>query len=1472
MGEIVNTFQNGLHMDNNVVFQPEGTYRFLKNLQLVSNDGNNVVLKDTLGNREIILLDIPFASSLPTYQTEVMPIGLISFPDRLIVFHTNSESANGDGGEIGQIFLTNIGQSVEAENQTLMLQTFTGYVPLYYHEQLKFSKMYKMEGFGFPENDDTNRIYWTDYFNEPRVFNVTNPIFTTYIPQTSLVVGKTYMVIAGIVSYNDGVTTTDYGKGLATGNIFTVVTGFTTYTPVVGNYLVIEYFPYELLAWTPSRSLGNMVFNSYGTGVKRCGSHMYFYRLGKRSEGYFTSWSYGNYPIHIGVKNDASALVTPANPYTDFVGDGSATTIVVSDKSIKIDVSNIDLNFDIIQLACAEYDQLYTTPYAISIVAEENITTTTMTIEDFGNVNKGNLTLDDITLFPASILKCKTITTNKNYNIIANITERDEPDFTNTTIISSFEYPMPTHGDDGDGLNGSCVNQFGYNNVNPTFPVAGNPAAGTVTPWSRWLVTSGTVSYNGNTYNSGDVITGVASAAGINAQNSITGTGTVRPCAYLRRYTSNLGVDVNNANELRTISFDYKDPLISSTHRGYWSHEVYRFGVLFYDKKGNPFYVRHIGDYQMPLIATKGGLMRSDNFLGENFWSVNPSLINIDKLQISQELADKISGFSIVRAPRDVRIVAQGLAYQNCETAGATTGVSPADCVLNNGFPIANKFYTWISPDNLLINFPEKQTIVGSPDKMEEACWVSGVQWGTDGSGQPVTYRSSGAAAPDWYDVYAKFFTPNTDPSSVGVLRIQTIDDFIDLDEGDVVTNVFGISGTDYLQIGTTLRCATNNFTNTNCVTPASNINTMFLAGGRFFVGGKKSVVYMGDMKHYGNYPSGATNYTQASTIQQKMIMNYVKELANPYGGTGDEALAATLYISTGHFQPINATVLADTETAPNSGLYEFNGIQVGGGDCFTTLVDHGYALQDTTFPSGTCSIGFYFPCESNSNYTLRRGKKISNKGMSAGGGISYNPAVFEDYSYNAGYSSEGAQFTYPALPVDFFGTSRFPARARFAGQKIIGEIIDSFRTFLVNDYIDVNVQSGEINNVRAKGDYIYYWQNHAVGSMPILERQVVSGTSGAATTLGTGGVLQRFDIISPKYGNQHQHGLTETIDGWIWFDMRNKDVCVMSLGGSVAEITVPLGLKSYFNEVFLERLTALYSDTYLNSQTYDISSDRPLMGTGIVGVYDPKNKMSYLTFKFRSYKNEGADVVDPLSYQIISKDFTIGFSHVVNKFVGFFDKIPAIWHNHNQSVLSSNNPKNLNVYYAGDMKAGSVFEIGNVIKCENKEYVCYTAGTASYTVPPDPTMFVETNKTNQIWIENEELPYTTVINGYQYDKFYGRVVNNELEYVITPKAGQISVTNYEMGAEGDNITDIVITADNNQTASDTNIKSYNRDYKYYDGSWWANLPISRAMGRITDKYLKVRMTKKNYDSNPTVYNNKLTVFQFIRSFFENKR
>ena len=63
-------------------------------------------------------------------------------------------------------------------------------------------------------------------------------------------------------------------------------------------------------------------------------------------------------------------------------------------------------------------------PYSIRIVDKITITSSEMTIEDNGVSSLGDVTISELTLFPASVLKCKTLTTNKNYIVIGNTSER----------------------------------------------------------------------------------------------------------------------------------------------------------------------------------------------------------------------------------------------------------------------------------------------------------------------------------------------------------------------------------------------------------------------------------------------------------------------------------------------------------------------------------------------------------------------------------------------------------------------------------------------------------------------------------------------------------------------------------------------------------------------------------------------------------------------------------------------------------------------------------------------------------------------------------------------------------------------------------------------------------------------------------------------------------------------------------------
>lgn len=1471
-GSVINTFDKGLHQDSAFILQPDGTYRNMKNGMLISYDGNHYTVEMSKGNRVILPLPERYLkdnnNDADLKDLAPMPIGFISFIDKLVVFTTNYEAdSKGGYGEIGVVSFTRVNNDFVAS-----------YVPYYHHSDLNFTKFHKIEGFSFKENDNIERVYWTDYFNEPRVFDIANPIFTTNIPSGSLVAGKKYMVLGGVIEHNgfwygpSGGTVVPTAPNYVNGNIFELFIPVYNYTIVSGNPIVIEYYPLELLDWSPSRSLGSINFIEYGSGNKNCGSSIYFYRLSSSTGGFTTSWSYASSPIHIGMNNEAEFLT--GVPYRDFVGNGNISTVFNSGKSVKIKIDGVDTNFDTIEIACAEFDQKTEIPYSINIISKTGITGSQMTFEDGGGTSLGTVTISDLTLFPASVLKIKTLSTNKNYNIIGNITEREEfnLDLSGVTL-TQFNYPLIEHG----GLD-TCVNVGVPADQSPALGV--NPGAGDIKPWSRYLVTNtsgGNVTYDSISYKLGDVFVGVVGQTSA----TIPVGSQCRPCSTRNKYTVSNSSSADylkrreNAIELTTGFWNYKDPAIASNNRGYWSDERYPFGLLFFDLKGNPFYVKHISYFDFLNIYDKGGLMRNDAYGSSSVYSINATGINVSGLDIPESVMNKCSGFSIVRAERDQRIITQGLLTQTMVDPVSTPNRVYPIGIMDSaaGFTSSNVFYpdvySYLCPDDL-VGQEFKKPIGQVKSKMEEACWLDASD-----------FRANG----DDRNIYTKMFdTLSPDSNSPRRVELSSLNGsgFLRFSEYNGTPNFDG-SGRDYFnRFGTVDTASVTGITNYTCSTASAWNGAIGLT-----VGCKKIVLKADGIPHRNQvlgYDNDANQF-----ITDKLLFNCVSDVSksNQYGGNSEAAIANILYISTGHFQPINDIVKADTLNGTfgsgeytGQNKYTFNDIEVFGGDCYTNFIDLGYSLWDDTFniaPLSSFAYSIWFPCECNTNYNLRRGLKVSNKDMYPNGLMSWDSSLgvkLENYSYNQGCTTEGDFIKYPALTLNYKFTGQFEYRVRWAGLKYPGELNDSFRTFSVGNYRDLDGKSGQINNLKTRDSNLFYWQDHGVGYTPILERQLVGGGAlGDATALGVTGVIDRYDVIDTYFGNQHQHGLTETEYGFAWFDMRRRAFMVMGVGGKPEEMSMIKGLQVFFNSQFDEG-DVFYPNGITLYNTNDLKiPEIPLLGYGIVGVYDPKFKMTYLTFKYNKRDNE-TDLDDNDYLVSINKDFTIGYNHILNAFVSFYDHCPAIWHNHNDLVLSSNNPKNTQNYNS-EMLPNTSFVIGDAVNVSNVEYLCIkpvtiasypgtlTPVTGTSPLAPSSQYWVAINKQNEVYIQTF---------GADICKFYGKVWDHTMEIVVNAKSDMaVTPQNIQFKSMGPNWTSLVASTED-QTASDLNISATNRNYRYIDKSWFSNIPLDKFKGRLTDYYVKLSFTFKNYNTDPRTSKNIQKVSQWLRTMFVIKR
>ena len=137
---------------------------------------------------------------------------------------------------------------------------------------------------------------------------------------------------------------------------------------------------------------------------------------------------------------------------------------------------------------------------------------------------------------------------------------------------------------------------------------------------------------------------------------------------------------------------NYKGAQMNMMRQGYWRGEVYRFGVVFFTKKGQALPVQHIADVTMPeqyetavkfrTINQNGTLNPEQSSAGnqnatltlhanngvtrsqmDDLYQLSALGIKISGIDVSS-FRDKISGYVIVRTKRDPKVIAQTVMAQ----------------------------------------------------------------------------------------------------------------------------------------------------------------------------------------------------------------------------------------------------------------------------------------------------------------------------------------------------------------------------------------------------------------------------------------------------------------------------------------------------------------------------------------------------------------------------------------------------------------------------------------------------------------------------------------------------------------------------------------------------------------------------------------------------------------------------------------
>jgi hypothetical protein len=494
------------------------------------------------------------------------------------------------------------------------------------------------------ENEFIQKIYWTDNYNVPRQINVADPNVASLTLEQLRLLPSLSMDLPQVTEVIDG------------GGLY------------MGVYQVA-------------------------------------YRL-KNTNGSETRFSRTSQLIPI---IDASENVTATNTYypTKPLLDNTNTNDpkpTVAGKSIRVEVQNVDTNFDTIEFVTLYYRDNTSTP-EINIVREVAIPADgSVDLVISGNEDKVPITLDEFTAFTAAIIRAKTLAAKKQTLFLGNVALGTQivnwdarayrfPRNSTTTVIkdvinnSSYTVDSSTYKitqengiavttpylvpEEHDSVQ-DYASQAPTLDTNYLYQANSNVLGGSGPNVSYEFVTETTLLDNKNDQ-----------ASFTFAPHSTPATNTGTTFWSEDRYYASRGNSLSNNNS------PYKYDIFV----GYRRDEMERFGIVFFDELDNPTYVNWIGDIRMPhmfMPDTTDGAVYTGSGNGRSTIDSSNLHTNIVKLDTTNNyLYGKPLGIrftidfsnvpsqykkaSIVRVPKkqeDKHILAQGLFVTTVKTEG----------------------------------------------------------------------------------------------------------------------------------------------------------------------------------------------------------------------------------------------------------------------------------------------------------------------------------------------------------------------------------------------------------------------------------------------------------------------------------------------------------------------------------------------------------------------------------------------------------------------------------------------------------------------------------------------------------------------------------------------------------------------------------------------------------------------------------
>lgn len=1120
------------------------------------------------GSPTSIILDSNFLPAINNFEV----IGSTSIDDSIYILTTDNHSKSpgvSDATSYGQIWKLTLDKTKDPYVNT---------ITLIYNNALNFSTYNAIAPSaitGRYENDGIQRIYWTDNFNKLRSLNVADP--QAYATDLSII---------------DLVPSVDFD------------------IPILSDI---------------RNASGNI----------KVGCYQVAYRLVNTS-GAVTNYSELSNMIFVSASDEAAN--TGGNGFKDYVIQIIGTTTT---KSISWVVNNIDPDFDRIEVVIVSRDTSIATA-TINTFIDSPITGSSMTFTYDGNQTETNVTLSDFLLLSNTFTHAKTLSTKDNRLLVGNI-RNEQGDIS----YDARAFRAKTSG----GTDIYLTNSGTQSLFTPSSAAALPETSDTINDY-----TSGNVGY----YKPGTAILGgagvnisyefytIATASDIESTTNFNIPDfTSAPWRHTNpNYTTNsltlnvtspTNTGINSLQRYTTqfsgglINAGFKYPPVNSLFRGYLRNEIYRFGIQFYDKSKNPYFVKWIGDIKMPNYTdtcnnsvyedgtntgiTDFRLSFVANHAGGYREAFVLSLGIKFTVNIPISLTSQIDGYSIVRVLReekDKSIVSNGY-ITRCSFGGSgdiytTTPLVDNTCNTTTTTHDDTKGF-YITPDfsNLSNTAPAVNMIMRLRGTLGKINSVNAVSFGgTNPYYFNKLYNFTPISRPDYTILQATLLGYGQSTTELSISKqVHNYDfDTISPDEsksqsiGNQAYYIFaqnGVSGVDW--------------------------SAAVAASGKYYVAIERTV-------------------------------------SSQYGGNTYTQRANNEYINCNHYRPIRTTTNNIIDT-----------FEVFAGDTFVNMYDScrmaknwGAVSGRSVSTQGKFSTTFFFPVESTINTDLRFGTYM-NKDIATTYDTPSGHEFVENYSYNGIASAENNIKKYFPKPDPYIINNSYNNRFYISDIKINGELKDSWSVFKALNYWDVDGTYGPINACGYLQDQIYFVQDKAFGKLLINPRTAITSTEGSEIQIGRGNVIDSHDYISIEYGTKHQFSFLISAYSIYFIDVRHKKIFSFNQNKPLNPISDTKGMSSWIrNNIF----------GYLETTDKPVFYDPLRQVNGIHGVFDYLNDELLYTFQHAD------GTIDKGFPQYL---YTLVYNEKLECFTGFYSNTPRIYITNHQDFYSPDRDNSNNLY-----------------------------------------------------------------------------------------------------------------------------------------------------------------------------------------------